>query len=78
MIKENPKQCKSKSCFNPVLDGKYCVNCKQIRKERKEKILVGIGAGVPVIFGCVVAIKKGGIKQVPKIAAKVLKVILRK
>lgn len=76
MINEKPKQCKSKGCNNPVLDGKYCEYCKQIRKERKDKILAG--AGGAVILGVSVAIKKGVIKQVPKIAAKILQVILRR
>lgn len=76
MINEKPKQCKSKGCYNPVLDGKYCEYCKQRRKENKDKILkAATGLG---ILGGSVAIKKGAIKQVPKIAAKVLKVIFRR
>lgn len=76
MINEKPKQCKSKGCCNPVLDGKYCEYCKQIRKERKDNILAG-AVGV-VILGGGAAIKKVVIKQVPKIAAKVLQLILRR
>ena len=76
MINEKPKQCKSKGCYNPVLEGKYCEYCKQRRKENKDKILAATaGAG---ILGGGIAIKKGVIKQVPKIAAKVLQVILRR
>jgi hypothetical protein len=76
MINEKPKQCKSKGCCNPVLDGKYCEYCKQIRQETKNKILVVAGgAAVPAVG---FAIKKGALKQVPKIAAKVIKVILKR
>ncbi len=76
MTNEKPKQCKSKGCYNPVLDGKYCEYCKQKRKEKRNNILAG--AGGAAILGGSVAIKKGVIKQVPKIAAKVIQVILRK
>lgn len=75
MTNEKTKQCKSKGCYNPVLDGKYCENCKQKRKEKRDKILAG--AGGAAILGCGVAIKKGVIKKAPKIAAKVIQVILR-
>lgn len=76
MVKEKDKQCKTKGCNNPVLDGKHCEYCKQKRKETKNKILIGTGSvGIPV-FGF--AIKKGVLKQVPKIAAKVIQVVLRK
>ena len=76
MINEKPKQCKSKGCCNPVLDGKYCEYCKQSRKETKNKILVVAGGvAIPAVG---VAIKKGALKQVPKIAAKVIQVILRR
>ncbi|WP_238900719.1 hypothetical protein [Clostridium sp. YIM B02500] len=71
MTNEKSKQCKSKGCYNPVLDGKYCARCKQKRKEKRDKILAGVGGAV--VLGCGVAIKKG-----PKIAAKVIKVILKK
>lgn len=78
MINEKPKQCKSKGCYNPVLDGKYCEYCKQRRKENKDKILAAAVAAGAGIVGVGFAIKKGGIKQVPKIAAKFIKVILRR
>lgn len=76
MTNEKPKQCKSKGCCNPVLDGKYCEYCRQKRKEKRNKILAG--AGSAVILGGGVAIEKVVIKQFPKIAAKVLQVILRR
>ena len=76
MINEKSKQCKSKGCNNPVLDGKYCEHCKQKRKENGGKILAG--AGGVAILGLGVARKKGAMKQVPKIAAKLMQVILRK
>jgi hypothetical protein len=76
MTNETPKQCKSKGCYNPVLGGKYCVQCKQNRKEKRDKILAGaLGAA---ILGGGGAIKKVAIKQAPKIAAKVIQIILRK
>jgi len=76
MTNEKIKQCKSKGCDNPVLDGKYCEHCKQKRKEKREIILAGAGS-VAILVGGVVK-KSGVIKQVPKIAAKVMQVILRK
>lgn len=76
MTNEKHRQCKSKGCYNPVLDGKYCEHCKQKRKEKRDKILAR--AGGAAILGCGVAIKKGVIKKTPKIAAKVIQVILRK
>lgn len=76
MIKEKPEQCKSKSCNNPVLNGKYCEHCTQRRKERRNKILGG--AGSATIIGVCTAIKTGVIKQAPKIGDKVIKIVLRK
>lgn len=76
MINEKSKQCKSKGCDNIVLDGKYCENCKQKRKEKGSKVLAR--AGGVAILGFGVAIKKGAMKQVHKIAAKSIQVILRK
>ena len=76
MANEKAKQCKTKGCNNPVLDGNYCEYCKQKRKETKNKVLIGAGSvGIPVIG---VAIKKGALKQISKIAGKVLQVVLRK
>lgn len=63
---------KRKGCYNPVLYGGYCYNCKQ---KTRDKIFAGAG-GADILGG--VAIKKGVIKKVPKIAAKVIQVILRK
>jgi len=76
MTNEKSKQCKSNGCHNPVLDGKYCVLCKQKRKEKRDKILAG--AGGSAIVGLGVAIKKGVLKQAPKVAAKVIQVISKK
>lgn len=76
MANEKTKQCKTKGCNNPVLDGKYCELCKQKRKENKDKIMAG--AGGAFILGAGVAIKKGALKQIPKIAAKVIQVVLKK
>ena len=68
-------QCKTKGCNNPVLDGKYCLQCTQVRKENKNKGLAVAGAvGIPAIG---LAIKKGALKQVPKIAKAVVKIIFR-
>jgi len=76
MANEKPNQCKTKGCNNPVLDGKYCEFCKQKRKENKDKVVAG--AGGALILGGGFAIKKGALKQIPKIAAKVIQVVLRK
>lgn len=69
-------QCKTKGCDNPALDGKYCEYCKQIRKENKNKgLAIAGGIAIPAVG---IAIKKGALKQIPKIAGKVVQVILRK
>lgn len=78
MANETPGKCKSKGCYNPVLDGKYCEHCKQKRKEKRDKILAGAGVGGSAILGVAVAIKKGVLKQAPKIITKGIEVILRK
>jgi len=70
------KQCKSKNCNNPIIDGKYCEYCKQRKKERREKIWGVIGS-TAFLGGCV-AVKKGVIKQVPIIAAKIVNVVLHR
>ncbi len=75
MTNEILKQCKRKGCFNPVLKGKYCEQCTQKRKEKKDKILAGLG-GI-VILGGGAALRKGVIKQVPKIAVKVVKEVFK-
>jgi hypothetical protein len=76
MAKGTSKLCKTKGCNNPVLDGKYCVHCKQKRKENKNKGLAVAGVvGIPVAG---VAIKKGALKQIPKIAGKVLQLVLKR
>lgn len=61
MTNEILKQCKSKSCSNPVLKGKYCEQCTRKRKETRDKILGGLGGAA--IFGGGVAIKKGVIRD---------------
>lgn len=76
MDNEKAKQCKTKGCNNPMIDGKYCEFCKQKRKENKDKIMVG--AGGVLILGGGVAVKKGALKHIPKIAAKVIQLVLRK
>lgn len=73
MTNEKPKQCKTKDCYNPVLDGEYCVHCEQKRKERSDKIWAGAA-----ILGGGVLLKAGVIKQIPKMAVKVLGIILKK
>lgn len=78
MDNEKTKLCKTKGCTKPVLDGKYCENCKKKRKEKRGKILAEAGAGGAAILVGGVAIKKGALKQIPKIAAKVIQVVLRK
>lgn len=75
MINGENKQCKSKGCCNPILEGRYCQCCTQKRREKREKILAA-AAGV-LILGGGVAKKKGLIKKAPKIATKVLQGVLR-
>ena len=76
MATEKAKTCKTKGCNNPVLDGKYCEHCKQVRKENKNKgLAIAGGIAIPAVG---VAIKKGALKQVPKIAKAVAQIILRK
>lgn len=76
MAKEKVTICKTKGCNNPVLDGKYCEFCKQERKETGNKVK-GVAAAV-AIPAAGYAIKKGVLKQVPKIAKAALQIILRK
>lgn len=68
-------QCKTKGCNNPVLDGKYCLYCTQVRKENKKKGFAIAGAVVIPAIGY--AINKGALKQAPKIARAVVKKIFR-
>ena len=76
MNNEKTIQCKTKGCGNPVLDGKYCEYCKQKRRENKNKgLAVAGGIAIPAVG---IAIKKGALKQIPKIAGKVIQVLLRK
>lgn len=76
MAKEESTICKTKGCTNPVIDRKYCEHCKQVRKETKNKVLIGVsGVAIPATG---YAIIKGKLKQVPKIAKTVLQVILSK
>jgi hypothetical protein len=37
------KECKNKGCNNPVLNGKYCENCSQIKKEKRDNVIKGAG-----------------------------------
>lgn len=69
------KKCKKKGCNGLALHSKYCLLCNQKRKERNEKILAGFG-GVAILGGGA-AIKKGALKQVPKVASKVIKVFFK-
>lgn len=71
MINEKPIQCKSKGCYNPVLYGKYCEQCKQIRKEKKDKIMAGVAGAAILVFGFVK--KKDLLKNALNIAAKVFR-----
>lgn len=67
MINVECKQCKSKECNNPVIEGKYCEYCKKRRKENKDKALA-TGFGLLVM---VLTIKNQG----PKIASKAVKIL---
>jgi hypothetical protein len=69
------KTCKTKGCNNPVIEGKYCEQCTQTRKETKDKVLAGVGTGAVVGVG--VAAKTGVLKQIPVVAVKLIKGILK-
>jgi hypothetical protein len=74
MTNQQPKQCITKDCYNPVLDGKYCEQCRQKRKEIRNKIVAGTGG----IAAALLVVVKGGIKHAPKIAAKAIQVALKR
>jgi hypothetical protein len=76
MNNEKTIHCKTKGCSNPVLDGTYCEHCKQKQKENKNKGLA-VAGGI-AISAVGIAIKKGVLKQIPKIAGKAIQVVLRK
>jgi hypothetical protein len=80
MTSEKTKQCKSKGCNNPVLTGNYCEQCKQKRTEKRDKLLVGVGAaasGTAILAASIVK-NKDVLKQVPKMLGDVVKVVLKK
>jgi len=54
------KDCKTKGCNNPVLKGKYCEHCSQIKKEKRNKVIKGAGSvlGFIVVTGLSALIKK--------------------
>ncbi len=68
-------QCKTKGCNNPVLDEKYCLYCTQVRKEKKKKGFAIAGAAIIPVIGY--AIKKGALKQAPKLARAVVKKVFK-
>ncbi|GHU82296.1 hypothetical protein FACS1894196_0400 [Clostridia bacterium] len=79
MANDKVKICKTKVCNNPVLDGKYCEYCKQKRKENKNKgLAVAVAVGIPAVSAAGYAIKKGALKQIPKIAGKIIQVVLKR
>ena len=68
--------CKTKDCDNPVLDGKYCEHCKQVRKETRGKVYkVTGGAAIPVAG---VVAKTGAWRKIPEIAVKIARLFLKK
>jgi len=76
MAKDKVKLCKTKGCNNPVIEGKYCLNCTQKRKETQQKVVAGVaGAG---ILGGGAVVKKVGIKKVVEVAGKALQLVLRR
>lgn len=75
MADKKTVKCKAKGCNNPVLNREYCLKCTQVRKEKRNKWFAGAGVlGVPAIG---YAIKKGALKQLPKIAKSLVKIIFR-
>lgn len=44
------KICKTKTCDNPVLNGKYCEHCTQTRREKRNQMLA-VGGSVTLAFG---------------------------
>jgi len=79
MFNRKEKLCKTKKCNNPVLDGKYCVNCTQTNKERNKKIVAGAGTtAATVATATIVAHKTGLLKKLPGAAMKIAQLILKK
>lgn len=77
MIDENFTACKTKGCCNPVLNGKYCEQCKMVRKEKRNKIIAGTGGSLLLgAFG--IAKKTGLLKKVPKMASNIIGIVLKK
>ena len=50
------KKCKKKGCDNPVLEGKYCEHCKQIRKEKRDNFLKAAGGTVMAVGSIAVTV----------------------
>ena len=69
------KKCEKKGCNNPVIVGKYCEHCKQLRKENKQTILAFAGTAVIAVG---VFLGKKAIKTAPTIAAKVIQIVLKR
>lgn len=67
--------CKTKECHNPVLDGKYCEHCKQVRKERKNTAFKVAGSAAIAFAGAIV--KTGVWKKIPGVAAKAVRAIFK-
>ena len=70
------KQCKTKNCYNPVIDGNYCEYCTQKKKENRNRAAAA-GFGL-CITAAGFAIKKGALKQIPKMVSTVVKMILKR
>jgi len=79
MIKENLTACKTKGCCNPVLNGKYCEQCKMVRKEKRNKIIAGTGTGGTLLLSAYgIAKKTDLLKKVPKMVMNIVGMISKK
>ena len=76
MAKEKATQCKTKSCDNLVIDGKYCEYCTQKRKEKRNKAVgTGLAAGT-IVTGYI--INKGVLKKIPELVGVAVKLVLKR
>lgn len=75
MSSDQLEKCKTRGCYNPAVNGKYCDQCKKKRKETRKKFFAG--AGGTGAMGLIITFNREAIKKAPEIASKALKVLFR-